>query len=188
MTISAPLRQSDWRMTASPLTPSVVVSHAKTSVSPDSEPALTEADQGYGLSTPVSFAHYDHASSLWRTSQLWLLEDLDVFSETWPRSGTMRGGIAYPRRRSALTINATGYGSSLIPTPTACDFKGSGLPREERGPNNNLRDWFKWHFNLQYPPVRAVEYMMGYPADHTACMASAMPSSQRSQKLSAKKS
>jgi DNA (cytosine-5)-methyltransferase 1 len=37
------------------------------------------------------------------------------------------------------------------------------------------RTWAKWHFNMQYPPVAAVEYMMGFPSDHSALKPSATP-------------
>ena len=134
----------------------------------------TEQEADYGLNSTDLLASFDHRSSLWRTSQhsfLGLLNSRDhglaVFSETWPRSGMMRNGKAYRRQPSVPYMLETVFGSSHIPTPTACDYKGSGVPRLERGPKNNLRDWFKWHFNLQYPPVAAVEYMMGFPIGHT---------------------
>lgn len=44
------------------------------------------------------------------------------FSETWPPSGSMRSGRAWPRRRSALPIPGSGSSSTpgrLMPTPTA---------------------------------------------------------------------
>lgn len=44
------------------------------------------------------------------------------FSETWPPSGSMRSGCAWPRRRSALPIPGSGSSSTpgrLLPTPTA---------------------------------------------------------------------
>lgn len=55
----------------------------------------------------------------------------------------------------------------LLPTPSACDHKGSGRQREERGENNNLRDWFKKRFNLVYPATLAVEYLMDFPIGWT---------------------
>lgn len=151
-------------------------SPARTSVLRESAPEYPkEPEADYGLNTTDLLASYDQDSSVWRTSQTSLLallnsreHGLAAFSETWPRSGMMRNGRAYRRRPSVPYMLETVFGSSHIPTPTACDYKGSGVPRLERGPKNNLRDWFKWHFNLQYPPVAVVEYMMGFPEGHTA--------------------
>jgi DNA (cytosine-5)-methyltransferase 1 len=150
-------------------------SHAKTSAQQVGKLAsLTEREAGCGLKSSAWLAIFDPPTSSWRTLQHCLVAQvsgqghgLAEFSETWPRSGMMRNGTAYQLPTLAHITNATEFGSSLIPTPTACDFKGSGVPRADRGPKYNLRDWFKWHFNLQYPPVLVVEYMMGFPTGHT---------------------
>src|SRR5579871_3203682 len=69
--------------------------HARTSASPERAPASQASGQGYGASTPELLARFDHATSLWKTSQLCLDGVLETFSETWPRSGLMRNGTAY---------------------------------------------------------------------------------------------
>jgi len=71
----------------------------------------------YGQRCSESFAMYDPATSLWRTSQLSLVEGLDEFLETWPRAGTTRTGIAY--QHEALVPLTGGTGCSLWPTPNA---------------------------------------------------------------------
>lgn len=143
---------------------------------------LTKREAVFGRKSSDLLAKYDPSSSSWRTCQTSLLDlagnqgdGLAEFSETWPRSGSMRNGIAFRLPTLAHCTNATAFGSSLIPTPTACDCKGSGLPRAERGPKNNLRDWFKWHWRFQYPPVTAVEWLMGFPTGHTDLRRSATP-------------
>lgn len=73
-------------------------------------------------------------------------------------------------------------GGLYVPTPTACDHKGSGRPRKNRGPGNNLRDWFMQNFNLQYPPVRLVGYLMGFPKEWVSCGVSAMQSCRKSRR------
>ena len=159
-----------------PLTLLLGGSRARMSVPPESAAGWArERAAASILRSSASLAIYDHDTSSWKTSQTCLLarlsnlaDGLGEFSGTWPRSGMMRSGIAYQLPTLAHCTSVTASGSSLIPTPTACDFKGSGRPRAQRGPKNNLRDWFKWHFNMQYPPVAAVEYMMGFPTDHTA--------------------
>lgn len=73
---------------------------------------------------PGSFARWDPGSRSWRTFQLSLLTGtLDRYSETWPRAGTVSGGIVSARPPSAPLIRGTGSGSSphasrmTLPTP-----------------------------------------------------------------------
>ena len=76
----------------------------------------------FGLRSPDAFAIFDPVGSCWRTSQATFLSGLDLFSETWPRSGTMRGGIAFPLRPSAprtYAIACSSWRGELLATPTA---------------------------------------------------------------------
>ena len=66
-----------------------------------------------------SFARYDPRLPGWRTRQLSLLGDLDVFSETWPSWGLMRAGECWERPTWALPTFAEESG--LLPTPTTID-------------------------------------------------------------------
>ncbi len=91
---------------------------------PEKEQESTEPAADFGASTHGSFAYFDRASSSWRTCQRCLVEGSDEFSETWPRAGTMRSGIAYRRAPSAPIIGEIGY--SCWPTPTAIDSTGRG--------------------------------------------------------------
>ena len=100
-----------------PLTRSAEGSRAKTSQTLASALALRVSEAVSGPNTRASLANYDPASSSWRTSQRCLVEGWTVFSETWPRSGMMRGGIAYPLAPLAPVTSATESGS--LPTPTA---------------------------------------------------------------------
>ncbi len=102
-------------------------SRVRTSATLDEGPGSTEHDRGSGESSIASFAYYDHATSSWRTRQGCLFADLDEFSGTWPRSGTMRSGIAY-RRRPLVPLSSV-TGSSLWPTPTASDQPSEGQVR-----------------------------------------------------------
>ena len=70
----------------------------------------------YGGSTPELLANYDPATSSWRTCQRSLVEGWTVFSETWPRSGMMRNGIAY--RLPPLVPLTSETASGSWPTPT----------------------------------------------------------------------
>ena len=74
---------------------------------------------GSGLSLIGSFAHYDRATSSWRTCQalLWPTTEahLATFSETWPRAGMTWNGIAY--LRSPLVPRTAETACSLWLTP-----------------------------------------------------------------------
>jgi hypothetical protein len=101
------------------LTSYLAASHAKTSAQqvPAQESREPEADCGptwYGL-----FARWDASESKWKTPQCSLLGDLDEFSETWPRWGSMRNGVSCLRPIPALPICASESG--LWQTPVADD-------------------------------------------------------------------
>lgn len=91
-------------------------SPARTSASQEKGRVLTAAALAFGRKSPVSFATFDPLSYSWRTSQLSLEGGLTEFSETWPRSGMMRSGIAYQSEDLALPMRGIGFG--LLPTPT----------------------------------------------------------------------
>jgi hypothetical protein len=88
-----------------------------------------ERAAGYGKNTPDLLARYDPTSSSWKTSQLCLVEGLATFSETWPRSGMMRNGIAYQLPPLVPATDETESG--LWPTPSARDWKDTpGMARQ----------------------------------------------------------
>jgi hypothetical protein len=72
------------------------------------------------------FAHYDPATSSWRTSQdSWLdTEGWGTSLAIWPSSGMTRTGTAFPLPPSVPRTSAIASGS--LPTPTASDAKASG--------------------------------------------------------------
>ena len=77
------------------------------------------AEADCGPSLPESLARYNPATYSWRTRQYSLLGGLELFSETWPRWATMRGGELFPR--STLGLRTCGSGSGLWQTPVADD-------------------------------------------------------------------
>ena len=80
---------------------------------------------GCGLNSHGSFARWDRAMSSWKTPQCSLLADLDKFSETWPRWGTMQDGVCSELTTPALLIS--GIASGLWPTPKATDAHHGGI-------------------------------------------------------------
>jgi hypothetical protein len=107
-TTSAPSTDTHGEAT---LMPSAGASPARTSASPAVVQASTESAQASGESSLESFARWSPDTSSWRTPQLSLLEGSTEFSETWPRWGSMRHGVASER-------------STLVPPIVACE---SGL-------------------------------------------------------------
>lgn len=98
---------------------------ARTSAVPDAEPALTEQGPDSGASSHGSFAYFDRDTSSWKTLTLSLFEGSVEFSRIWPRSGTMRNGIA--SRLPPLVPRIVAGGSSLLPTPTKSDGEKKNL-------------------------------------------------------------
>jgi len=74
---------------------------------------------GSGPSSLDWFARYDPEASSWRTSQVSFMEELNTFSETWPRSGSLRNGQV--SERQTLVHHTEESESSSWATPTASD-------------------------------------------------------------------
>jgi len=145
---------------------------AKTFPSLESELALRVRDLVFGQSSPGSFATYDPNSSSWKTSEACFLLDWDEYSETWPRSGTIVGGIASQRQPLVPPISANASGSSGTeerwPTPQASDNRQRGTQnatarRLEMGKQIGLEAAVKF-----FPtPTRHTAKENGYPAEYT---------------------
>lgn len=141
----------------------VAASHVRTSVLRERVPDLTEIGAGSGSSTPELLANFDHASSSWRTSQRCLIGGWETFSEPWPRSGTMRSGIAYQRQPLVPYTPEIAHG--LLPTPNATAFKGGRLsPRlgKANPERNNFQDFCSLVLGMRYPLPEFTEPIMGF--------------------------
>lgn len=84
-----------------------------------------------------SFAKFDHVSSRWKTRQCSLIEDLEPFSECWPRWGSMRDGECLDLTTWAPITGAKGSGS--WPTPCHGSNRWGGTFQELGGSGNKLR-------------------------------------------------
>jgi hypothetical protein len=115
--------------------------HAKTSAPPAQGQVSTAHVRVFGQSTPDSFASFDPGTSSWRTSQLCLDGELDVFSATWPRAGMTRNGIA--SRLQPLAPLTGGTVSGSLPTPNGRDWKDSG-PSQGNRKSPNLGTVAHW--------------------------------------------
>lgn len=117
--ISASSPQQDWLETESTPTLSAEDSPVRTSASPGKAQDWMGRAAVYGQSSPDWLAKYDRNSRSWKTCQHFLDEGLDEFSETWPRSGMTRNGIAY--RLPPLVPLTSAIESGSWPTPVALD-------------------------------------------------------------------
>jgi hypothetical protein len=135
--------------TAFPWMSSAEASPARTSARLDLARELKASGADFGPNTPDLLASFDPATSSWRTSLRCFLEDWVRFSGTWPRSGTMRSGIAYQLRPLVPYTDETAFG--LWATPTICGnynrkgaskTSGDGLATQARmWPTPNAGDY-----------------------------------------------
>ena len=125
-------RLSRFGMTFKPLTDipgeelsmsSVVAFHVRTLVPQEKAQELMENDQECGSTWRGWLAKYDPDTSLWRTAQCSLLEDLNESLATLPRSGMTRGGLLWELPMLEQTIKEIGFGllQPIWPTPAARD-------------------------------------------------------------------
>jgi len=121
-------RLSRFGMTCKPLTDGhgaalltlwLAASRARTLALPEKAQALTEPSQECGGTWRGSLARFDPDTSLWRTAQPSLLEDLGESSVTWPRSGMTAGGRCWALPMLGRRIKGTDSG--LWQTPVADD-------------------------------------------------------------------
>lgn len=169
---------------------------AKIFQSPGSERESMVSAVTYGKNCADLLAVYDRATRSWRTLQTSLLENEDSglaqFSETWPRSGMMRNGIAYrlpplvPRTSvtgfgllptplaTRTTKSSPGYGpvllEKLVPQPTTSNVEEAQRQRYLGSPSyrRNLSEHLRASADCPiYPHPEFVEALMGYPIGHT---------------------
>ena len=99
--------------------------HAKTSPQRGGGEGLMAKDQECGSTWRGWLAKYDPDTSMWRTAQCSLLEDLNESLATLPRSGMTRDGLLWELPMLEQTTKETGFGLSeqIWPTPAARDGK-----------------------------------------------------------------
>jgi hypothetical protein len=102
--------------------------HAKTYPQPEKAQGLTENDPECGVTWRGWLAKYDPNTSLWRTAQCSLLEDLNESLATLPRSGMTRNGLLWELPMLEQTTKEIGFG--LLPTPTTQGLNGGSNSRK----------------------------------------------------------
>jgi hypothetical protein len=152
--------------TSRPLISFAAASPAKILAALDSAPVSKEVDLDFGLSSLGLLANYDHDTRSWRMFQISLAGDLELYSEIWSRSGTMRNGIV--SRLPPLARLTDAIESSLLPTPRATDWKN---PRGKTG-NRSAASAYRAGWTLYEalggtPNPQFVEWLMGFPLGWT---------------------
>jgi hypothetical protein len=92
-----------------------------------------ESDQGFGPKWPGSLARYDRASHSWRIPHFLPDEVSTLFSEAWPKWGTMHDGECWELTKPEHLISVKGFG--LWRTPCSRDHhpsKLSGNPNRQK--------------------------------------------------------
>ena len=122
---------------------------AKTLVPQEKEKASQDQEAQCGNTWQGLLAKFDPNTSLWKTAQCSLFEDLELSLETFPRWGSMRNGELFQREILVLPIleNESGLLQQMWATPTCMEslppmisksYKESQTGR--RKISSNLRD------------------------------------------------
>ena len=139
----------------------------------------------YGESTADLFARYDRASLSWKTSQACFLSGWGRFSETWPRSGMTRNGIAYQLPPLVPLTGETGYG--LLPTLRTSRQKRAWKAYVRQNYQGNLEEFLGEHGFLGWISRQFCEWMMGYTLTWTDTKLSETQSFLKSRRSSSKR-
>jgi len=125
-----------------------------------------ETNQEHGQKSRESWARYCPDTSSWKTRQLCFAGDLIEYSGTWPNSGTMQNGAFWALPTLERRTEDNVYGS-LLPTPTATDWKGSYKPGQRRGQLTDPAMGVIPTGGKLNPEF--VEWLMGWPIGWTDC-------------------
>lgn len=109
-------------------------SYAKISALQEMGLELQGNEAGFGLSKQGSFAKWSPSTSIWRTVQHSLFEDLELSLEKWPRWGSMLDGVCYQEPIPERSICANEFGF-FLPTPGKSEGKGSSKNRYLNSPH-----------------------------------------------------
>lgn len=132
-----------------------------------------------GESSHALLATYGLATQSWKTSQHSIFEDLDVFSETFPKSGMTRSGMLY--LLAPLEPRMSESAAGLLPTPRVS--RGFTNPTLGKKRKDCLTTVLLGRPVLGMRPLPAfVEWMMGFPIGWLTRKDSATPLYLRSRK------
>ena len=145
------------------------VFHVKTSAPPEKEQASQGNEAGCGRTWHGSLAKYDPDTRSWRTAQYSLHGGLELFSETWPRWGTMRSGECSEQTTPVLRIKGSASGS-LLPTPLKSEGRMMTYPDRSFLRDHSiacLTEWCVRSYGMR-PTPESHEILMPWPIGWTA--------------------
>jgi len=125
-------------------------------------------DQDSGINSQELFAFLDQESSSWKMFSLFGIEDLELFSETWPYSGMMLHGHLF--RHAPWVDHICDGDCSLWPTPTkSMGQRGWGLSTGKfsgklRAKKSTQERAMK---NGYFPHPELIEILLGFPIGMT---------------------
>ena len=127
------------------------VSPAKTSVWQEEKRELqNNPDRVYFTNSSESYAWYDQSSLSWKTWQRSLITDWTLFSESFPKQGTMQNGQLYLQVHWEPPTDVQDGGA--LPTPTASDVEG-GVAKDVQYKNGRFfrenKQGVKWGVKLR---------------------------------------
>jgi hypothetical protein len=120
--------------------------HARTSAQPAKAQELKETNPQCGNTWQGSLARLDPSTSLWRTAQCSLLEDLELSLQTFPRWGLMQNGALYQLPTLVQTISVKEFGSepnneTFFHTPTTTGLDGGSNSRKALKKRKNTNQY-----------------------------------------------
>ena len=109
--------------------------HARTLAQQEKAQELKETNPQCGNTWQGSLARLDPNTSLWKTAQCSLLEDLELSLQTFPRWGLMRNGALYQLPTLVRTIKENEFGSepnneTFFHTPNTTGLDGGSNGRK----------------------------------------------------------
>ncbi len=109
--------------------------HARTLAQPEKAQELKETNPQCGNTWQGSLARLDPNTSLWRTAQCSLLEDLELSLQTFPRWGSMQNGALYQLPILVQTISEKEFGlepnnETFFHTPNTTGMDGGSNSRK----------------------------------------------------------
>lgn len=165
------------------LTSSLPAFRVLTLVKPTLTPTPLRADWtgrvlGCGVKHYEPFAFFDQASQSWRTFQGCLDGTWAEFSQTWPKAGMTRNGIAYRAIPWGRPLNVSEF--SLWPSPLAsdeirCRKKPEHLAKHRAKSRDSGRGGASGIFEVsaaefgKLPNPALIEWIMGYEQRYTEC-------------------
>jgi hypothetical protein len=135
--------------------------HARTLAQQEKVQESKETNHQCGNTWQGSLARLDHSTSLWRTAQCSLLEDLELSLQTFPRWGSMQNGALYQLPTLVQTISEKEFGSepkeiTTWLSPTCMDALPPRSPQALKKQYDSNRQGRETHSTLReqvvYPP------------------------------------